>query len=222
MPASILDFDRETVFVSLLISNLSTALTGGLRSPAQTALDPTWEDLQREEHLTALHACRLELPGRPQAASFVHATLAAATPWGLHIATGHAGVRLRQNRDLVHVQTSPSSLDREGVPYLRVDRSPLANGVRFSLHRTLAIDRDLLRSRDFRSGRNPEFGAGLLIQAAIPPTAIERLVCADEAARQAVATTVRAAGLAIPVVADPTAFFWPAQQARPREPHRSS
>ena len=218
MPVNIVDFDRESVFASILTSNLSRALTGGLLSPALTALEPSWDEMQREDHLAALHARRLDLPGRPKAAAFVHATLVPATPWGLHVATGHAGVTMRLNRDIVHVQTSPSSLDREGVSYVRIDRSPLSPGVCFALDRTLVLDHRFLRSRDFRLGRNSEFGAGLIVLDSIPPTAIEKLICSDDLARDATAAEVAAVGLSIPVIAERQAYFWPPQQHPPRYP----
>ena len=105
--------------------------------------------------------------------------------------------------------------------YVRVDRGPLSPKVRFALDRTLVPDRNFLLSRDFRLGRNAEFGAGLLVIDAVPPRAIERLICSDDRARDLVVSGVEAAGLTIPVIADRTAFFWPPQQVQ-HERHRDA
>ena len=111
MSSAIVNFDTNTSFAPASLSNLASLLKRGSPATALSALVPEWVELQRPDHLDALKSRTLNLPGRPSAAAFAHLTFVPATPWGLHLATGHAGVTLRANRDIVHIQTSPSSLD---------------------------------------------------------------------------------------------------------------
>lgn len=130
------------------------------------------------------------------------------------IKTGHGGITLRENKDIVIFVSSIHRLRELGVPFVFTSQHAYAVDTDFydrneDLQR---IDWTLLQSRNFKTddadpGRQLRYQAEALVHRHVPLQALRGIGCYDETVRQELQTLIEQRKLSLTIKATPTWYF---------------
>jgi hypothetical protein len=207
--------ERGLLFRITHIANLKWLLANGLHCANGAAADPNFVAIGNPDLIGKRTHRPVPLPPGGTLADYVPFYFTPKSPMLLNIKTGHNGITLRRNEDIVILVSSCRTMREHGVSLLFTDRHAYTatadwSGSEDDLARM--IDWDILCRHDFaRADGYPDkmerYQAETLAHRHIPPNALLGIGCATPATKPAIKAQILDAGLAFDVFVRPGWYF---------------
>lgn len=206
--------DKALIFRITHRDNVPWILDNGLQSRSSGATDPNFITIGNPDLIDKRQHRYVPIPPGGTLSDYVPFYFTPFSPMMYNIKTGHAGIRKRDNEEIVIFASSLYKLEEEGAGFVYTDRHAYLHAAEFSsdLENLNGIDWRLLQNRDFRRDPNdPEkverYQAEALVHQHVPINALLGVVCNNENLKNMIEAQADQRGLELKVVAQPTWYF---------------
>lgn len=206
--------EKALIFRITHINNVPWLLGNGLYCKNGAKLDPEFVAIGNQEIIDKRDSRTVPIAPWGTLADYIPFYF---TPFSMvmyKIKTGHGGITLRRNAEVVILVSSLRGLVENGVSAIYTDRHAYLKAANFfsSLEDLDKIDWPLLRRRDFRRDvddpeKTDRYQAEALIFRHMPAPCLAGIVCHGETEQRTVEQNTEEAGVSLKVIARPDWYF---------------
>jgi len=206
--------EKALIFRIVHVENVPWILDHGLHSHLSPEQDPNYLNIGNKD-LIGHRAQRLvPIPPGGVLSNYVPFYFTPFSPMMLNIKTGHGGITLRNNRDIVIFVSSIHRLAELGLPFVFTNQHAYTVDAEFfsgtgDLGR---IDWKLLQSRNFKTddadpGKSSRYQAEALVHRHVPLAALHGVGCYNDEVRLRLQSMVESRWLSLSVKSTPAWYF---------------
>lgn len=210
MPSALDDLlspDKALIFRITHVDNLPWILEHGLWCPSADQSNPEFVSIGNPELIDLRSRREVPIPPGGTLSEYIPFYFTPRSPMLLNITTGWAGIRKRENAELVFLVSSLDHLTERGLTFVYSDRHAYLAAATFSSDRAelqSLVWYDLLRSGDFHrdpdAPERPErYQAEALVRRHLPCEALVGIACYTERVKTSIESLVAEKGLTLPV-----------------------
>ncbi len=200
--------EKALIFRITHRSNVPWTLKNGLHCPDDDVSDPRFVRIGNPELIELRRDRKVDVPPGGALKDYVAFYFTPRSPMLYNIKTGYAGVRQRQNDEIVILVSSLNALRQNGVPYVFTDRHAYLETARFfntDSDLPSAVDFPQLQRSDFK--RDPEhpdrferYQAEALAHRYVPTEALLGIACYTPSIKDELEATCSDLGLNLNIV----------------------
>jgi hypothetical protein len=205
--------ERALIFRITHRANLPWILEHGLDCPSAKRQNPNFVEIGSPDLIAKRRTRKVPISPHGTLADYIPFYFTPSSPMLYMIKTGH-GVPQHAMEDIVILGSSLPMLQECGVPFVFTDRHAYLSNASFysDLSELQKLDWTLLRQKNFqRSPNHPErserYQAEALVHQHVPVGALLGLAVCSKKARSAVDAELKAKGLSLKLIVQPTWFF---------------
>ena len=210
----ILNPEKALIWRIVHRDNVPWILDNGVHCRNSTVRDPGYIDIGNAELIDKRAHRSVPIGPGGTLSDYIPFYFTPFSPMMYNIKTGYAGIRKRENEEIVILVSSLRNVHALGLPVIFTDRHAYPQLARYfdDLDHLREIDWPLLQHRDFkRDADDPEkverYQAEALVHRHLPVEALHGVVCYNAAIRSKIEADVAARGLKVDVRALPHWYF---------------